>query len=324
MSHRFFLWPVQASEHAGQVDLLIGSFGVMVWLLTLPVFVLMAVFAIRYRTGREVNREHASNGNVWLEVSWSVIPFLLTLFFFVWATALFFDLKRPPANAMTISVVAKQWMWKYQHGEGAREINDLHVPVDRPVKLVMISQDVIHSLYVPALRIKQDVLPGRYTTMWFTADKPGVYPLRCAEFCGTDHSVMGGRLIVMAPQDYADWLARNRDRGEDGTLAATGAKLFRSAGCSGCHGAGSSVHAPPLEGLFGGPVGLSDGRTLIADEQYLHDSIILPNKDVAAGYQPIMPTYGNVLQPEQVNALIAYLKDIGAGKPGTRQEAEDE
>lgn len=324
MSDRFFLWPVQASEHAGKVDLLIGSFGVMVWLLALPVFVLMAFFAIRYRTGRDVNREHASSGNVWLEASWAIIPFILTLVFLVWATALFFDLRRPPAGAMTINVVAKQWMWKYQHGEGAREINDLHVPVDRPVKLVMISQDVIHSLYVPALRIKQDVLPGRYTMMWFTADRPGVYPLRCAEFCGTDHSVMGGRLIVMRPQDYVDWLARNRDGGEDETLAATGARLFRSAGCSGCHGAASAVHAPPLEGLYGRAVGLADGRTLIADEQYLHDSIMLPNKDVAGGYRPIMPTYGNVLQPEQVNALVAYLKDIGAGKPGSRQEDPDE
>ncbi|WP_150293925.1 cytochrome c oxidase subunit II [Sphingobium estronivorans] len=324
MSHGFFLWPVQASHHAKEVDLLIGGFGVMVWLLTLPVFILIAVFVFRYRTGRDANRDHASGSNVWLEVSWSIIPFLLTLGFFVWATALYFDLRRPPAGAMTINLVARQWMWKYQHGEGAREINDLHVPVNRPVKLVMISQDVIHSVFVPALRIKQDVLPGRYTTMWFTADRLGIYPLRCAEFCGTDHSVMGGRLIVMAPQDYAGWLARNRDGGESETLAAAGARLFRSVGCSGCHGAASTVHAPPLDGLYGGPVGLSDGRALIADDQYLHDSIMLPNKDVAAGYRPIMPTYANVLASEQVNALVAYLKDIGAGKPGTRQEDGNE
>jgi cytochrome c oxidase subunit 2 len=312
------LWPDQASEHAGQVDLLIGSFGAMVWLLTLPVFVLMAVFAIRYRRGKEVNREHASSGNVWIELSWAIIPFLLTVGFYVWATALFFDLQRAPSTAIPIQVVAKQWMWKFQHPEGAREINDLHVPVNRPIKLVMTAQDVIHSLFVPALRIKQDVLPGRYTSMWFTAEKVGTYDLRCAEFCGADHSVMGGRLIVMRQDDYAAWLGRSRDGGDGETMAATGARLFRSTGCSGCHGAASAVHAPRLEGIFGRPVGLSDGRTLIADEQYLHDSIVLPNKEVAAGYRPIMPTYGKVLEPEQVNALVAYLKGTGAAGEGAR------
>lgn len=314
MSGGILFWPPAASHHAEQVDLLIGSFGAMIWLLTLPVFVLMAWFTIRYRRSKDVNRDHAPTRNLWVELGWSIIPFILTLGFYVWATMLFLDIYRPPADAVPIHVVAKQWMWKFQHPDGAREINALHVPAGRPVKLIMTSEDVIHSFYVPALRVKQDLVPGRYTSLWFDAEKPGRYPLRCAEFCGTDHSVMGGMLIVMPPQDYAAWLARNRDGGTDGTLAQAGARLFRDLGCSGCHGAASAVKAPPLGGIFGRPVALSSGDTLIADDQYLSDSILLPNKQVVAGYDPIMPTYGNVLRPEQVNALVAYLKSTRASK----------
>ncbi len=308
MSGGVTLWPAAASVHARSVDLLIGSFGAMVWLLTIPVFVVMAWFLLRYRRGTQVNRQHPPNGNVWVEASWSIIPFILTLFFYVWATKLFLDVERPPADALAINVIAKQWMWKFEHPEGAREIDELHVPVGTAIRLVMTSQDVIHSLYVPALRIKQDVVPGRYTSLWFNADKAGRYPIRCAEYCGADHSVMGGSLIVMKPGDYAAWLARNRDGGMDATLAARGAQLFRKLGCSGCHGQASTVHAPPLDGLYGHTVGLSDGRTVTADEQYLHDSIMLPNKEVAGGYDPIMPAYGNLLDPSEVNALVAYLK----------------
>ncbi|TCM14377.1 cytochrome c oxidase subunit 2 [Novosphingobium sp. PhB165] len=314
MSAGIELWPPQASHHAEQVDLLIGSFGAMVWLLTLPVFVLMTWFTIRYRRSHQVNRQHAPTHNLWVELGWSVIPFLLTLGFYVWATMLFFDIHRPPPDAMTIHVVAKQWMWKYQHPEGAREINDLHVPAGEPVELVMTSEDVIHSFFVPGLRIKQDLVPGRYTSLWFNASRPGRYALRCAEFCGTDHSVMGGNLIVLQPQDYAAWLSRSADGGLDGTLAETGATLFRQMGCSGCHAAASPVRAPALGGIFGRPVALSDGRTVIADEQYLSDAILLPNKEIAAGYPSIMPTYGNVLTAEQVNALVAYLKSTHAAQ----------
>jgi cytochrome c oxidase subunit 2 len=319
MSGGVQLWPPQASHHAAQIDLLIGSFGAMVWVFTLPVFVLMTYFAIRYRRTNKVNRQHAPGHNFWLEVSWAGIPFILILIFYVWATALFLELRRPPVDSLPINVVAKQWMWKFQHPEGAREINTLHVPMGVPVKLVMSSQDVIHSLYVPALRIKQDVVPGRYTTLWFNADKPGVWPIRCAEFCGTDHSIMGAQLIVMPPDEYAQWLARAKNNGTAETMAQMGERLFRKVGCSGCHGNASSVHAPPLEGIFGRPVGLSDGRTIIADEQYIQDSILLPSKDVAAGYSPIMPTYGNVLTPEQVNALVAYLKSTTTSRGSERQ-----
>jgi len=302
------LLPEQASRHAAKLDLLFGSFGALVALLTLPVFVLMVLFAIRYRTTHEVNREHAENHNLWIELSWSIIPFLLTVAFFVWATSLYFDLRTPPPGAYTINVVAKQWMWKFQHPDGTAEINELHVPANTPVRLVMTSRDVIHSLYFPALRIKQDVLPGRYTEQWFEADGPGTYPLRCAEFCGTDHSVMGGQLIVMNPGDYAQWLEDEGSFGTSATLTQQGERLFRDLGCSGCHGPASAVKAPDLAGVFGRPVGLSDGSVVLADEQYLHDSILLPNSQVVGGYPPIMPTYGNLIEPEQVNALVAYLK----------------
>jgi cytochrome c oxidase subunit 2 len=302
------LWPARASAYAGQVDVLMWAFTGVVVLLAGPVFILIAVFAFRYRRGRAADREHLINESLPIELSWSLVPFVVVIGFFAYAAWLFFGLHRPPADALTIDVVAKQWMWKFQHPEGQREINDLHVPAGQPVKLVMTSQDVIHDLYLPELRIKQDVLPGRYTNLWFEADRPGVYRLLCSQFCGLDHAAMGGRFVVLAPADYARWLATAR---VDGSLAAQGAALYRRLGCGGCHGAGSVVRAPPLEGLAGSPVPLADGRTLVADAQYLHDSILRPNLDVAAGYAPSMPTYANLASEDDVLALVAYLQSLG-------------
>ena len=315
MSLAIELWPAQASAYAREVDLLIGSFGVLVAALSAPVFVLLLLFAWRFRKGRRADRSHPEDRNVWLETGWSVIPFVLVLGFYGWSTRMFLAEQDPPADAMTINVVAKQWMWKFQHPEGAREIDELHVPAGRAVRLTMTSQDVIHSLFLPALRIKQDVLPGRYTQLWFTADRPGSYPLRCAEYCGTDHSLMIGRFIVQRPADYARWLA---GFGIDSGLAARGGQLFRRLGCSGCHGAASAVHAPPLEGLYGALVPLSDGRIVRADDQYIHDSILLPNQDVAAGYQPIMPAYGNMIGEDEIVPLAAYIKSLGSKPGGSR------
>ncbi|PEQ13647.1 cytochrome c oxidase subunit II [Novosphingobium sp. PC22D] len=315
MSPSIELWPPMASEYAGRVDLLIASFGALVALLSAPVFILMAFFAVRYRRGRRADRSHREDRNVWVEVSWSLIPFVLVLGFFVWSTKMFLDQRSPPENALTLTVVAKQWMWKFQHPEGAREIDELHVPAGRPVRLTMTSQDVIHSLYVPALRIKQDVLPDTYSQLWFIADRPGVYALRCAEYCGTDHSEMIGRFIVQRPEDYARWLARS---GTDEGLAERGGKLFVKLGCSGCHGPASPVRAPSLAGLYGSVVPLEGGRVVRADEQYLHDSIMLPNKDVAAGYKPIMPPFGNLIGEEEVSQLVAWIKsqaDAGRAQP---------
>ena len=313
MSDFVTLWPGQASAYSGEVDLLIGAFTVLILLLSAPVFILIVVFATKYRRGKPANRRHAPNRNVWLEVSWTLVPFLLLIGFYIWSTDLFVRLYHPPAGALEIDVVAKQWMWKFKHPEGQGEIDELHVPSGEPVRLVMASQDVVHSLFVPALRLKQDVVPGRYTSMWFTADKPGTYRLACAEFCGTDHSVMGGSIVVMAPADYARGL---EEAGTDGTLAAEGAVLFRSRGCSGCHGPSATVHAPDLAGLYMRPVPLSDGTTVIADAQYLRDSILLPQAQIAAGYPAIMPTFANVLDEEEVLKLVAYIKSLKGGEEG--------
>jgi len=305
-------WIAEASAHAARVDLLFICVTVLVFSLAAPAFILSIAFTIKYRRGKPANRKHAPNRNVWLEASWTMVPFLLLIVFFVWSAKLFVELHEPPANALEIDVVAKQWMWKFQHPGGQAEINELHVPVGRAVKLTMASEDVIHSLFIPALRIKQDVVPGRYTTMWFTADRPGRYELTCSQFCGTDHAIMGGHFIVMTPADYARWLDRP---GVDDSLAAQGADLFRSRGCSGCHGPSATVHAPPLEGLFGGPVPLQNGQIVTADEQYIRDSILLPQKQIAAGYPAIMPTFQNVLSEDEVLKLVAYVESLGGMRP---------
>lgn len=307
------LWPGQASEHAASVDLLVLGMTVLVVLLSAPIFALLIVFAMRYRRGREADRRHPRHRNVPLEVSWSVLPFVLLLGFFGWATVLFVQAREVPEGALGITVLAKQWMWKFSHPGGQREINDLHVPVDRPVSLTMTSEDVIHSLYVPALRIKQDVLPGRYTTLSFEANVPGTYTLTCAEFCGTDHSVMGGQLIVMTPGDYAVWLETN---GGGATLAAEGEALYRSLGCSGCHEPGGPVRAPSLRGLFGSPVPLADGSVVVADRQYIRDSILMPRRQVAAGYQPVMPPFEGLIDENELMRLVAYIESLAAVAPG--------
>ncbi|HEY3951078.1 cytochrome c oxidase subunit II [Phenylobacterium sp.] len=310
MNPFFQAWPPEASIHAVRVDQLFMAFTALTVLLTAPVFILMAIFAIRYRHGRDVDRTHAPSHGVRIETAWTLAPFLLALAFFGYSSWLFFDEGRAPPDALTIDVLAKQWMWKFEHPGGQREINDLHVPAGQPVKLVMTSQDVIHSLFLPALRLKQDVLPGRYTTLWFKADRPGIYALRCSQFCGFDHAVMAGRFVVMRPGDYARWL---QAAGTDGSLAQQGFQLYRRLGCSGCHAAQSTQRAPSLEGLYGHPIPLEGGRVVVADDQYLRDSILAPNKDVAAGYQPIMPTFARQVSEADLLALVAYLKSLGAG-----------
>jgi cytochrome c oxidase subunit 2 len=207
---------------------------------------------------------------------------------------------------MTIFVVGKQWMWKAQHPDGRREIDELHLALGQPVRLVLSTEDVIHSFYVPAFRIKQDAVPGRYTTIRFTPTRAGVYRLHCAEYCGTDHARMGGKVVVMPPQDFSRWLS---DGNENRSLAAQGFDLFRQKGCSGCHDANSTVHAPDLAGVYGRVVHLADGRTVVADEPYLRDSMMLPKRDVVAGYAPIMPSFQGQLSEGEIAALISFLKE---------------
>lgn len=302
------LLPASASTIAASVDAVF----LVVFLVTAGVagaiFVLIAFFAIRYRHGSAADRSRPPANNRPLEIAWVVTPLVVFLALFAWAAREYVRIYRPPPDAMRVFVVAKQWMWKLEHPNGKREIDELHVPVGRPVRLIMTSQDAIHSFFVPAFRIKQDLVPGRYTSLWFTATRAGVYHLFCAEYCGADHAMMGGRVVAMEPAQFARWL-------EEGSpvagLAARGFELFRRYGCSGCHAAGSTVHAPALEGLLGRRVQLSDGRSLLADEVYVRDSILLPRKDVVAGFDGIMPSFAGQMSEEDLMAIVEYIRSTG-------------
>jgi len=307
-------WPASASAYADRIDLLVWAFSALIVSLAAPVVVGMVWFAAKYYRGSPADRSHAPTRGFWVEADWTVIPFLLAMVFFVWAAHLYYVERTPPGGALEVAVVAKQWMWKFQHPGGQREINELHVPTGQPVKLTMTSQDVIHSLFLPELRLKMDVLPDRYTTIWFQADRPGTYALRCTQFCGTDHALMGGRFIVQEPRDYEAWL---RSSAVDGTLAQEGERLFRRLGCSGCHGANASVHAPDLAGIYGTQQPLSDGTFALADDRYIRDSILMPKRQVVAGYEPIMPSFAGKVSEEEILRLIAYVKSLP--REGNRQ-----
>jgi cytochrome c oxidase subunit 2 len=302
--------PLAASVQADMVDQIFIVLLALSVLVTLIVFGLVFIFAVRYRRGSNAKRGRLP-GIVTreIEIGWTSATLLLFLFIFWWAASANVSALVPPRDALEIHVLAKQWMWKTQHPSGAREINALHVPIDKPVRLLMESQDVIHSFFIPAFRIKQDVLPGRDapTQLWFQASKLGTYGLLCAEYCGTDHSAMRGRIVVMTQQDYAAWSVAQPD-GDD--LAHQGAALFVSRGCSGCHAAASKVHAPRLAGLYGRTVALQDGRSVLADDAYIRDSILQPRRDIVAGYEPIMPSFAGVLDDGEIQGLIAYIKSL--------------
>ena len=270
--------------------------------------VVLVYSAVRYHREREDQMGSQRRYNIPAEVAWTVIPFLAFMGMYAFGAKLYFDIERPPDNAIPVYVIGKQWMWKLQHPGGQREINELHVPVGQPVKLTMTSQDVIHSFFVPAFRIKQDVLPGRYTSIWFEATKPGKYHLFCAEYCGTKHSGMIGWIYALEPHDYQTWL---RDGGAEGSLAATGEKLFHQYACANCHHFDNQGHCPDLRNLYGKPVQLADGNTVIADDSYLRESMLDPRAKVVNGFQPIMPTFHGQLSEEQVIELIAFIRSIG-------------
>jgi cytochrome c oxidase subunit 2 len=294
----------EASSFAGNVDSLAALMLGLSAIVVLGIVVAMVYFSIKYRRDNPADRR-ALRGTRPIELTWTLVPLGIFLGVFVWSIYLYARIETPPPVAIDAYVVAKQWMWKVQHPDGRREIDELHVPLGRAVRLLMISQDVIHSFYVPAFRVKQDVLPGRYTQLWFTAIKTGAFHLFCAEYCGTDHARMGGRVIVMTPADYARWEARGRP---EQSLAASGEIAFRHYGCSGCHGPSATVHAPSLDGLYGKPVALDSGETVIADDAYIRDSILLPTKQIAAGFAPIMPSFAGQIGEEDLIALIAYIR----------------
>ena len=312
MKETFPLFPEQASTMAPRVDALYFYLVAVTIVFSLLIAIAILYFAIKYRRRSESELPHGIEGSLKLEIAWSVIPLLFTLTFFFWGTSIFFAMNRPPDDAIEISVVGKQWMWKFQHADGQREINELHVPIGRPVRLVMASEDVIHSFYVPAFRLKRDVLPGRVATLWFEATKPGRYHLFCAEYCGTKHSGMIGWIEVMEPTEFQAWLA-----GGSGSesLASAGAKLFQQHACNTCHRPDSLARGPNLEGLYGKPVTLADGRTVVADESYIRESIVMPNAKLVAGFQPLMPTFQGLISEEGLLQLVAYVKSLSKVSP---------
>jgi len=308
------LFPEQASTISTEVDHLLYFLLAVSVFFTLVIFAAIAYFAVRYRRKSETELPQHQHTGWTLEIVWSVIPFGLTMVMFMWGAQIFFKESRPPDDAMQIYAVGKQWMWKLQHVEGPREINELHIPVGRPVKLLMTSEDVIHSFYVPAFRTKQDVVPGRYTTTWFNATKPGKYHLFCAEYCGTNHSGMIGWVYAMTPQDYQQWLSG----APTGTLTEAGAKLFEDLACVNCHKEDGSGRCPSLKGLFGQTVLLTGGATVEANEAYIRESILDPAAKVVDGYQPLMPTFRGQVTEEGVVELIEYIKSL-APKPTGEQ-----
>ncbi|HEY4285058.1 MAG TPA: cytochrome c oxidase subunit II [Chthoniobacterales bacterium] len=304
---QFRLFPLQASSGAGQVDGLFFGLTAMAVFFCAVVFLPIAYFSIRYRRGSNADRSHPSSGSNLLESGWTLFPLLISLGFFAWGAIVYYHIERPPRYSLEVQVVAKQWMWKLQHAAGKKEIDELHLPLGRAVTLTMTSQDVIHSFYIPAFRVKQDVVPGRYSTEWFTPTRLGEYHLFCAEYCGTDHSKMIGRVVVMEPADYERWL-RSGDSGE--SVALEGRRVFREKGCSGCHEENSIVHAPPLAGVYGKQVPLNSGAVVTADDQYIRDSILLPGKEISAGYDNLMPSFTGHISEAEIMQIIAYLKSI--------------
>src|SRR5271170_3261757 len=312
MFDNFPLWPVRASAGAGNVDALYVFLVALSAFMCLAIFTMILVCATQYRRRRGVEAEQIEGSSA-LEITWSIIPLGIFMVIFTWGAVIYFHERTPTQGATEVYVVAKQWMWKLQHQGGQREINELHIPVGRDVKMIMTSQDVIHSFYVPAFRIKQDVLPGRYTTAWFRATKPGVYHLFCAEYCGTQHSGMIGQVVVMEPAQYQAWLSGGTS---SGSLASNGESLFQQLGCTTCHRADTQGRGPDLVGIFGKPVQLEDGRTVVADENYIRESILSPSAKVVSGFKPIMPVFQGLVGEEQLTALVAYVKSLSPAPAG--------
>ena len=311
------LWLPQATTTASEIDYLIAALVLISCLVLALVFGLMLLYMVKYRAGSPADRSGTSEKAWVLETGWTAATLVVFFGLFIWGADLYVRLFRAPSDAMTIYVVGKQWMWKVQHPGGQREINALHLPAGQAVRLVMTSEDVIHDFALPAFRIKHDVLPGRYEMLWFVAEEPGTYHLFCTQLCGTGHAKMGGEVVVMPAADFQRWLQLNA-AGE--TLATAGRTLFIRHGCSGCHGIGgvggkqsaSVVNAPPLTGLYGSPVPLANGSIVTADDRYLRDSILMPEKSRVAGYPPVMPSFAGQISEEDLIKIIAYIKSLAA------------
>ncbi len=302
------LFPDQASTFAPQVDYLYFYLLAISVFFTVIIVAGLAFFAIKYREKEKFATPEEIHGSMALEIAWSFIPFVISMTIFLGGAIIFYNQYRIPADGMEVYIVGKQWMWKAQHQTGQREINELHVPVNRNVKLTMTTEDVLHDFYIPAFRTKADVVPGRYTYLWFNATKPGRYRLYCAEYCGLNHSGMGGWVTVMEQKDFDNWLSGDMS---NLTPAQAGKDLFENKlGCASCH-AGQNQRGAKLEGLFGTDVKLASGQTVKADDQYLRESILNPSGQIVEGYPPIMPTFKGQVTEEQLTSLVAYIKTLG-------------
>jgi len=312
------LFPEQASTLAPEVDNLYFFVTAVTAFFALAVVVLVTIFAIKYRdrTGEKVGSP--IHGSIPLELGWSIIPFFISMAIFAWATIVFFQIVRAPDQTLEIYSTGKRWMWRFQHIDGQSEINELHVPLGRPVKVVFTSEDVLHSLYVPAFRVKADAIPGRYSSIWFTPTKTGEFHLFCAEYCGTNHSGMIGRVVVMEPNDYQAWLSG----GGGLSMVARGEQLFQQLGCVSCHLTDGSGRGPSLAGKYGTEQALADGATVAVDDAYVRESILTPQMKLVAGYQPLMPTFQGLVNEEGVMSLIEYIKSLpSTGQPAAAPQA---
>jgi cytochrome c oxidase subunit 2 len=304
----FSLYPPEASKIAPQMDALF-FFMVLVSLVGLTLVILLVVtFSIMYSKKRHPVPVQIE-GSTMLEATWTIIPLGLFLIMFVWGSLIYFRVYTPPANAMNIYVVGKQWMWKAEHPGGQHEINSLHVPANRAIQLTLISQDVFHSFSIPAFRVKREAIPGRYTTVWFEATTPGTYHLFCTQYCGTDHSHMIGDVVVMTPDDYKQWLAGSTS---GASLAQNGERLFASLSCSACHNGRPDARGPNLANVYGSKLTLSNGQSQLADEAFIRDAILNPSQHVTEGFAPIMPTYQGQISEDGVIALVEYIKQLNS------------
>ena len=318
MPSKWSIIPEQASTLAPQVDQLYRfNIGVTAFF-AITVSVLVVYFAVKYRTSDPLAVGAPITGSIPIELAWSVIPFLISVVIFIWASLVFFDIYRPPDQTLEVYATGKRWMWKFQHLDGKAEINELHVPAGRPVKVTFTSEDVIHSLYFPSFRTKADAIPGRYSSVWFDATKVGAYHIFCAEYCGTRHSGMIGTVYVMEPADYQGWLSGG---GGGGTLASRGERLFSELACNTCHLSDGSGRGPSLLNKFGIQEQLADGSVVNIDESYVRESILTPQRKVVAGYQPVMPAFQGLVNEESVMALIEYVKSLQSSSGGASAAA---
>lgn len=308
------IFPEQASTFAWEVDALYFYLIAISVVFTVGIVAAIFFFVVKYREKDKFANGAEIHGSVPLELFWSFIPFVISMTIFLGGAIVYYNQFRPPTDAMEIYVVGKQWMWKLQHGTGQREINELHIPVGRKIKLTMTTEDVLHDFYIPAFRTKADVVPGRYTTIWFEATKPGKYHLYCAEYCGLNHSGMGGWVYVMEQRDFDNWLSGNVS-GQ--TPVEAGKDLFMNKlGCASCHAGGPAQRGAKLEGIYGKDVKLTNGQTVKADDDYIRNSILNPAGQIVEGFQPIMPTFKGQVTEEQLVSLVAYIKSL-SGVTGT-------